>query len=151
MDHFKRFKAKEIVPGKASGLALVTRERLSFHGFIDPAQGIFSSPATELKGSSFAGRVLVFTSGKGASAGPRVLDAACRFGHVPAAIVNMEIDPFIVQGCVFQGIPLVQVDDPTIFDHIKNGDMVTVDSGKGEVMITPAIKHVEPVTDQSAS
>jgi hypothetical protein len=29
--------------------------------------------------------------------------------------------------------------------------MVTVDSGKGEVMITPAIKHVEPVTDQSAS
>ena len=70
-------------------------------------------------------------------------------GSLPS--INIEIEPFIVQGCVFQGIPLVQVDDPTIFDHIKNGDMVTVDSGKGEVMITPAIKHVEPMTDQSAS
>jgi uncharacterized protein len=136
MDHPIRFKAKEIVPGKASGLALVTRERLSFHGFIDPAQGIFSSPETELKGSSFAGRVLVFTSGKGAAAGPRVLDAACRFGHAPAAIVNVEIEPFIVQACVFQGIPLVQVDDPAIFDHVQTGDRVTVDSGKGEVTIT---------------
>lgn len=137
MGHFRRFAAKEIVPGMASGLALVTKERLSFHGFIDPGRGIFSSPATELNGESFAGRVLVFTSGKGASAGPRVLDAACRFGHIPAAIVNLEIEPFIVQGCVFQGIPLVQVGDPAIFEYIHNGDRVTVDSGKGEVTITP--------------
>jgi len=135
MDPVKRFKAKEIVPGKASGPALVTRERVSFHGFIDPEKGIFSSPATELKGSSFAGRVMVFTSGKGAAAGPRVLDAACRFGHAPAAIVNLELEPFIVQGCVMQNIPLVQVEDETIFAHVKNGDIVTVDSEKGEVTI----------------
>lgn len=139
MDHSKKFKAKEIVPGKASGPALVTKERLSFHGSIDPKQGIFNSPMTELRGESFADRVLVFTSGKGASAGPRVLDAACRFGNVPAAIVNIEIEPFMVQGCVLQDIPLVQVEDASIFDQIRNGDMVTVDSARGEVVIAPAI------------
>jgi predicted aconitase with swiveling domain len=149
MGHSVRFAAKEIIPGKASGLALVTKERLSFHGFIDPVQGIFSSPATELNGESFAGRVLVFTSGKGASAGPRVLDAACRFGHAPAAIVNVEIEPFIAQGCAFQGIPLVQVDDPAIFEYIQTGDIVTVDSDKGEVTITR--QTVEPLADQSKS
>jgi uncharacterized protein len=136
MDHIKRFKAKEIVPGKASGPALVTRERLSFHGFIDPKQGIFNSPMTELKGESFAGRVLVFTSGKGASAGPRVLDAACRFGNAPAAIVNLDLEPFMVQGCVLQDIPMVQVEDAGIFEHIRNGDMVIVDSANGVVVIT---------------
>jgi predicted aconitase with swiveling domain len=147
MDLVKRFKAKEIVPGRASGPALVTRERVSFHGFIDPEQGIFSSPATELRGSSFAGRVMVFTSGKGASAGPRVLDVACRFGHAPAAIVNLELEPFIVQGCVMQNIPLVQVEDETIFDHIKNGDIVTVDSGRGEVTLTPAKRGQSPADE----
>jgi uncharacterized protein len=140
MDHIKKYKAREIVPGKASGPALVTRERLSFHGFIDPKQGMFNSPMTELVGESFAGRVLVFTSGKGASAGPRVLDAACRFGHAPAAIVNIEIEPFIVQGCVLQDIPLVQV-DASIFDQIRNGDTVTVDSAKGEVIIDRAFQN----------
>ena len=35
MDAVKSFKVKEIVPGRASGPALVTRERVSFHGFID--------------------------------------------------------------------------------------------------------------------
>ncbi len=133
MGELKKFKAKIIVPGRASGPALVTRERLSFHGFTDPKKGIFSSPSTELNGLSFVGRVLIFTSGKGASAGPRVLDAACRLGNTPAAIVNLELEPFIVQGCVFQNIPLVQVEDPTIFDKIKNGDMVTVDADNGEV------------------
>lgn len=135
MEPVKRFKAREIVPGRASGPALVTRERVSFHGFIDPERGIFSSPATELRGESFAGRVMVFTSGKGAAAGPRVLDAACRFGYTPAAIVNLELEPFIVQGCVMQNIPLLQVEDASIFDHVKNGDIVMVDSGKGEVTI----------------
>ena len=138
MDPVTRFKARKIVPGRASGPALVTRERLSFHGFIDPERGIFSSPVTELKGASFAGRVLIFTSGKGASAGPRVLDAACRFGHKPPAIVNLAPEAFIVQGCVMQDIPLVCVEDATIFDAVKNGDEVTVDANKGEVKI---IRH----------
>lgn len=139
MDNVKTFKVKEIVSGKASGPALVTRERLSFHGFIDPQQGIFSSPSTELKGASFAGRVLIFTSGKGAAAGPRVLDAACRSGHAPAAIINLELEAFIVQGCVMQNIPMVRVEDPGIFDQVKNGDEVIVDSKKGEVKIIPAV------------
>ena len=144
MDAVRSFKVKEIVPGRATGPALVTRERVSFHGFIDPARGIFTSPATELRGSSFAGRVMVFTSGKGAAAGPRVLDAACRNGHAPAGIVNLELEAFIVQACVMQDIPLVQVEDPAIFEAIRTGDMVTVDSARGEVTLVSVCPRQEP-------
>jgi hypothetical protein len=135
MDITGRFKAREIVPGTATGPALVTRERVSFHGFIDPEKGIFSSAATELKGASFAGHVLIFTSGKGAAAGPRVLDAACRFGHIPAAMINLELEAFIVQACVMQNIPLVQVESTEIFHQVRNGDNVSVDTKTGEVLI----------------
>ncbi len=134
MGDIRKFKAKKIWQGKASGPALVTRERFSFSGFIDPKRGIFSSPMTELKGSSFIGAVLIFTSGDGSSTGPSALDLACRYGNCPAAIVNLEIDPYIVQGCVFQNIPMVQVEDPSIFDQVKNGDTVTVDADRGEVI-----------------
>jgi len=136
MSDIKEFKAKKIWQGKVSGLALVTRERFSFGGFVDPKRGIFSSPMTELKGSSFVGAVLIFTSGDGSSSGPSALDLACRYGNCPAAIVNLEVDPFIVQGCVFQNIPMVQVEDPIIFDQVKSGDMVTVDADKGEIIVS---------------
>lgn len=132
----KMFRAKKIVPGKVSGPALVTRGCLSFQGFIDPKRGVFSAPVTELQGASFVGAVLIFPSGKGPSVGPSVLDLACRFGNAPAAIINLEIDPMMVAGCVLQNIPLVQVEDPGIFDQVKNGDAVTVDADRGEVTIS---------------
>jgi len=136
MGDIKEFKAKKIWQGKASGSALVTRERFSFGGFVDPKRGVFNSPMTDLKGSSFVGAVLIFTSGDGTSSGPSALDLACRYGNCPAAIVNLEIDPFIVQGCVFQNIPMVQVEDPSIFDQVKSGDMVMVDADKGEIIVS---------------
>jgi predicted aconitase with swiveling domain len=136
MGDVKEFKAKKIWQGKASGPALVTKERFSFGGFVDPKRGVFNSPMTDLKGSSFVGAVLIFTSGDGSSSGPSAFDLACRYGNWPAAIVNLEVDPFIVQGCVFQNIPMVQVEDPSIFEQVKSGDMVTVDADKGEIIVS---------------
>jgi len=51
-------------------------------------------------------------------------------------MVNLEIDPFTVQGCVMQKIPLVQIEDACIFYQAKNGDTVTVDADKGEVIVS---------------
>jgi predicted aconitase with swiveling domain len=131
-----RIKAKSLWRGKASGPALITRERISFSGgMIDPRRGVFVSPVTELKGASFAGAVLIFTSGKGPTSGASMLDLACRHGNKPAAIVNLEIDPITAAACALQDIPFLQISDPGIFDRVKNGDRITVDADKGEIIL----------------
>ncbi|MBA7663465.1 hypothetical protein ES703_71510 [subsurface metagenome] len=101
----KKFKARKLVPGKAVGPALVTRERVMFLGFTDPKQGIFHAPQTELQGKSFKGVVLIYTSGKASSGGARAIDLAVRAGNAPAAIVNLEVDPITVAGCALDDGP----------------------------------------------
>lgn len=134
MPDIKKFKAKGIVPGKATGPALITRERVMFLGFTDPKQGIFHAPQTELRGKSFKGAILIYTSGKASSGGARAINLAVRAGNAPAAVVNLELDPITVAGCALDDIPLVQLEDSSIFDQVKNGDTVTVDADKGEVI-----------------
>ncbi len=135
MADIKKFKAKKIIPGKATGPALVTRERLMFMGYADPERGVFHAPTTELQGRSFKGAVLIFTSGKAGTGGARGLDYCVRAGNAPAAIVNLERDPIMVAACALEDIPMVQVEDPSIFDQVKNGDTITVDANKGEVIV----------------
>jgi hypothetical protein len=133
------FKARKISPGKACGPALITRERLGLRGFANLEQGKFSGGSLgigDLEGASFAGAVLIFPSSKGSTLWSITLDLHCRLGNAPAAMINSNIDPFVALGCVLQDIPLVQVEDSSIFDQVKNGDMVTVDADKGEVTVS---------------
>ena len=142
MSDTKIFTAKGISPGKASGPALVSKERLSLRGyFINLEQGIlaegrYTGAMGGLDGASIAGAVLIFPSSKGSTLWSMTLDATCRFGNAPAAIINSKIDSFVVLGCVLQDIPLVEVQDVSIFDQVKNGDTVTVDADRGEVIIS---------------
>ena len=131
----KRFEVKVLCPGEFSAPALITRERISLLGNADPERGVFYNPRSELKGASFAGKALIFTSGKGSSLWSAVLGAASRFGTAPAAIINLELDTFVVFGCVICDIPMVQVRDRSIFDEVRNGDLVTFDSASEEIVI----------------
>lgn len=135
------FKGKGYVKGIAKAPALITKERLGFSGFINAKKGIFGSEKTELFGKSFKGKILIFTSGKAASSGARAIDLAVRAGNAPAAMVNYEIDPITVAGCAINDIPLLKVDDTNIFDKVKNGDIVTVDTNQGEVSLGNSINN----------
>ncbi|MFC1894106.1 aconitase X swivel domain-containing protein [Chloroflexota bacterium] len=138
MSSVKVYKARRISAGRASGPALVTKERVGFRGFVNIEQGTFTGGMGKLEGASFAGAVLIFPSSKGSTLWSITLDATCRCGNAPAAFINSKIDPFVVLGCVLQDIPLVQVEDLSIFDQIKNGDTLTVDADGGEVIIGKA-------------
>ena len=131
----REFKARKVSPGRASGPALVIRERLSILGSVDPERGVFTKRGTDLEGVSFAGKVLLFISGRGSSTWSGYFKIACRHGSAPAAMVNLEIDPLVALACVLNDIPLVQVDDPGIFERVKNGDIVKVDADKGVVKL----------------
>jgi len=135
------FKGKGYVKGIVKAPALITKERLAFSGFINAKKGIFDSEKTELFGKSFKGKILIFTSGKAASSGARAIDLAVRAGNVPTAMVNYEIDPITVAGCAINDIPLLKVDDTSIFDKVKNGDIVTVDTNRGEVSLENSINN----------
>lgn len=134
MVNVKKFKARKIVPGKATGPVLVSKERLGWLGFTDPKRGVFSSSQTELQGKSFNGVVLIYRSGKGATGGPRAVNRACRYGNRPAAAVNLEIDSVTVAGYALDDIPMVQAEDLGIFDQVRDGDIVTVDADNGEIV-----------------
>jgi len=138
MAEVTKFKARKIVPGKATGPSLVTKERLMFMAFADPKRGVFDSPRApvELQGKSFKGAVVIYRSGKASTGGSRGLDYCVRAGNSPAAIVNLEIDPVTVMGCSNEDIPMVQVEDPSIFDQVKTGDIVTVDADKEELLVS---------------
>lgn len=135
MDSVKVFKAKKISPGKASGPALVSPGRLGLRGFADLEKGTFAGGMGDLEGASFAKKVWIFPSSKGSTMWSMTLDLACRFGNAPAAMVNSKLDPFVVLGCVLQDIPLVQVEDLSIFEQVRNGDLVTVDADGGAIRI----------------
>ena len=131
MGNLREYKAKKVSPGSASGPAIVLRERLGILDSVEPERGVFIKRGTELEGVSIAGKVLLFISGKGSSSWSAYFRIACRHGRAPAALVNLEIDPFVVLGCVLNDIPLVQIDNPEILDEVKNGDIVMVDADKG--------------------
>ena len=136
MAEIRVFKGKGIAKGISGGPALVCRERLALRGFADLEKGTFAGGMGDLEGRSFAGTVLVFPSSKGSTLWSITLDLACRFGNSPAAMVNSRLDPFVALGCVLEGIPLIQVEDASIFDEVRNGDFLTVDADRGEVSMT---------------
>jgi uncharacterized protein len=135
MDASKRYEARPVSPGIASGPALVIKERLSLKGTVDPASGVIRKPGTSLDGCSIANKVLFFISGKGSSSWSGYFKMACRHKNSPLAIVNLEIDPLVASACVFNNIPLVQARDPAILEEIENGNFVTVDANRGSVLL----------------
>jgi predicted aconitase with swiveling domain len=118
----KRIKVKVLCPGEFSAPALITRERISLLGNADPERGVFCDPKSELKGSSFAGWTFL-------------LSASRQKGTHPAGIINTELDTLVVWGCVVNDIPLVQIKDQSIFEKVKNGDLVTLDPANEEIVI----------------
>jgi hypothetical protein len=68
-------RGRKVVGGVSEADALVTRERISGWGGVDPRRGTVVETQHELRGRSFAGKMLVFPGAKGSS-GDRVRDDA---------------------------------------------------------------------------
>jgi uncharacterized protein len=135
MSNVKRFGVKVICPGDFSAPAIITRERISLLGGADAEKGLFCDPRSELNGTSFACKALIFTSGKGSSLWSSILGTAKRMGTAPAAIINLEIDTFVVFACVVCDIPMLQLLDQGVFNHVKNGDLVRFNPASNEIIV----------------
>ena len=127
------FKGRGLVKGVVEGIALVSKECISFVGDVDPQSGIIVRKEHELEGCSIAGKILIFPSGRGSVGSSSILYYLSKKGNAPLAMVNTKIDPPIVSGALLTSIPLVYVEDNRVFDLIKTGDKVRIDANLGMI------------------
>jgi len=124
-----------VVPGRVSGEALVTRERISGWGGIDARSGTIVETRHELRGVSFAGKVLVFPGAKGSSGWSAAFHMTRTMGTAPAALLFNEMTTKIALGAVVTRAPALTDFDADPLELIETGDWVTVDADRGVVEV----------------
>ena len=87
-------------------------------------------------GKSFAGKVLVFPTGKGGIFSTNIMMDVATVGGAPKAIVNVMTHPVWAAMAIVLKIPLVDRLDKNPCEVIETGDYVRVDGAKGVVEVT---------------
>src|SRR5262245_66146026 len=121
-----------VVPGEASGEALVTSEPLSFWGGYDFRTGEIIDQHHPLAGANARGRILAVPFTKGSSTTTAVLLEAVRAGTAPAAIVTTGVDPFFALASIVaemmygRAFPVIAL-TPDDFAQLETGDRPAID------------------------
>jgi predicted aconitase with swiveling domain len=124
-----------VVPGRAEGEALVTRDRISGWGGIDSRTGTIVETRHELRGMSFAGKVLVFPGAKGSSGWSNAFHLTRVLGVAPSAMLFNDMSTKVALGAVVTRAPTMTDFDQDPIVVIETGDWVTVDADRGVVEI----------------
>jgi predicted aconitase with swiveling domain len=130
-------KGRKVVGGRFEGEALVTRERISGWGGIDPRSGTVIETRHALKGISFAGKVLVFPGAKGSSGWSSQFHIARLAGVAPGAMLFNEMTAKMGLGAVVVHAPAMTDFDEDPLERIRTGDWVRVDADIGTIEVTP--------------
>ena len=127
---------RKVVGGCAEGEALVTKHPLGGWGAIDPIKGTIVERRHELRGQSFAGKVLVFPSAKGSSGYSMTFHTARLAGNAPKALIIKEINSLAALAAVVMHTPTITDLDENPVEVIETGDYVKVDADKGVIEVT---------------
>jgi len=130
-----------VVPGMAEGEALVTTQPISGWGGVDPRNGTVIETRHELRGLSFAGKVLVFPGAKGSSGWSAQFHVARLMGTAPAAWLFNQMTTKVALGTVVSHAPAMTDFDRDPLTLIRTGDWVKVDADNGVVTITRRFKR----------
>lgn len=110
-------KGRPLVPGRVSGVALVSREPLSFWGGYDQTTGEIIDRRHPLSGQIAAGRILALPSARGSSTTTSILLESVRAGKAPAALITDGVDRFFTLASIVademygKPIPLIALND----------------------------------------
>ncbi|MDB5662305.1 MAG: hypothetical protein JWN59_643 [Sphingomonas bacterium] len=126
---------RKVVGGVVEAEALMTRETISGWGGINPMLGTIIESRHELKGVSFAGKVLVFPGAKGSSGWSAMFHTARLAGTAPAALLFNVMTTKAALGAVVMRVPTVTDFDRDPLDVIETGDRVRVDGDRGIVEV----------------
>jgi uncharacterized protein len=131
------------IGGTAEGEALVCQEPINLMAdtgnvWTDMTDTTFTNRVgtPSVYGQSFAGKVLVFPTGKGGIFSSNIVMDVATVGCAPKAIVNVRTHPVWAALAIALNIPLVDRLDQDPCAVIETGDYVKVDASKGVVEVT---------------
>jgi hypothetical protein len=128
-------RGRKVVGGRAEGEALVTRDTIPGWGGVNPVKGVITETQHELRGVSFAEKVLVCRGAKGSSGWSAMFHTTRLAGTAPKALVFNEMTTKIALGAVVMRVPSVTDLDRDPLDVIETGDWVVVDGDAGTVEV----------------
>ena len=144
----REFKARKITGGLARGPAIRTRQAINFTGAMCKPANLLPGRKAEVRdghhelfGRNIKGSVLIFPSAVGSThTGLVILDLVSR-NQGPVAMVVQQADSLLVSGIVLSevwfgpSIPLVECEDPALFDAIDDGQTIEVDADGGLIRL----------------
>ncbi|MDR3037974.1 MAG: DUF126 domain-containing protein, partial [Candidatus Adiutrix sp.] len=111
-------RGRGVVPGRAQGAALVSRQAIAGWSGLDEKTGLVIEKGHPFEGRGIKGRVLVLSGGKGSNGWSVHFHAAKVRGIGPAALVLPRLDSRLAVTVAVLGVPTITdlEDDP--FDLI---------------------------------
>ncbi len=128
-------RGRKVVGGLVEGEALVTRQTISGWGGINSMTGTVIENHHELKGVSFAGKVLVFPGAKGSSGWSGAFHTTKLTGSAPLAMLFNVTTTKAALGAVVLRVPTMTDFESDPLDAIATGDWVRVDADLGLVQV----------------
>jgi predicted aconitase with swiveling domain len=126
---------RKVVGGVTEGEALVTRETISGWGGVNPMKGEVIESRHELRGVSFANKVLIFPGAKGSSGWSGVFHLTRLAGTAPLALVFNTMTTKAALGAVVLRVPTLTGLDQDPLKIVQTGDWVRVDADAGTLSI----------------
>ena len=130
-----RIRGRMVVPGVAEGEALVTQQTISGWGGVNPMTGEVIETRHELRGVSFAGKILVFPGAKGSSGWSGIFHMTRLTGRAPLGMLFNVTTTKAALGAVVLRVPTMTDFDRDPLDLIDTGDWSEIDADAGEVRV----------------
>jgi predicted aconitase with swiveling domain len=128
---------KTVNGGKAEGEAIVSRLPFSFLGDFDTVDGTVAVKGHDQEGQSLKGKIFIFSTGKGSTAGPLAAYRGKQQGNMPAGMICTSAEPVIAMVAIMTDTPMVHRLDKNPVEAIKTGDYVKLDATSGTVEVIP--------------
>lgn len=128
-------RGRKVVGGVTEGEALVTSQTISGWGGVNPMKGEIIESHHELRGQSFAGKVLVFPGAKGSSGWSGIFHTTRLTEKAPLAMLFNITTTKAALGAVVLRVPSMTDFDIDPVEAIETGDWVRVDADVGTVSI----------------
>jgi predicted aconitase with swiveling domain len=128
-------RGRKVVGGVTEGEALVTRQTISGWGGVNPMRGEVIESHHELRGVSFAGKILVFPGAKGSSGWSGIFHMTRLTGRAPLGMLFNVTTTKAALGAVVLRVPTMTDFDRDPLELIETGDWVRIDADAGEVQV----------------
>ena len=128
-------RGRKVVGGVVEGATLVTRQPISGWGGVNPMKGEIIETRHELRGQSFAGKILVFPGAKGSSGWSAMFHTTRLTGHAPIGMLYNITTAKAALGAVVMRVPTMTDFDSDPLDNIETRDWVRIDADTGTVSV----------------